>query len=155
MSLVKQIDTDTIAAMKAKDAERTGVLRMVKAAFKTKEIEKRAPLTDAEAQQVLTTMIKQRRESIEQFEKGGRPELAEKEAWEITVIEAYMPKAASEDEIRALVEEAIADLAVSGDDLGPKDMGTAMKAVQARIQQKGLRADGRLVSEMVKARLAK
>jgi uncharacterized protein YqeY len=155
VSLVKQIDTDTITAMKAKDAERTGVLRMVKAAFKTKEIEKREPLTDAEAQQVLTTMIKQRRESIEQFEKGGRSDLAEKEAWEITVIEAYMPKAASEDEIRRLVEEAIADLAVSGDDLGPKDMGTAMKAVQARIQQKGLRADGRLVSEMVKARLAK
>ena len=155
MSLVKQIDTDTIAAMKAKDVERTGVLRMVKAAFKTKEIEKRAPLTDAEAQQVLTTMIKQRRESIEQFQKGGRADLAEKEAWEITVIEAYMPKAASEDEIRHLVEEAIAELAVSGDDLGPKDMGTAMKAVQARIQQKGLRADGRLVSEMVKARLAK
>jgi uncharacterized protein YqeY len=155
VSLVKQIDTDTITAMKAKDVERTGVLRMVKAAFKSKEIEKRAPLTDAEAQQVLTTMIKQRRESIEQFQKGGRADLAEKEAWEITVIEAYMPKAASEDEIRHLVEEAIAELAVSGDDLGPKDMGTAMKAVQARIQQKGLRADGRLVSEMVKARLAK
>uniref|UniRef100_A0A7V4XV74 GatB/YqeY domain-containing protein n=1 Tax=Acidobacterium capsulatum TaxID=33075 RepID=A0A7V4XV74_9BACT len=155
MSLVKQIDTDTIAAMKAKDAERTGVLRMVKAAFKTREIEKREPLTDTEAQQVLTTMIKQRRESIDQFQKGGRADLAEKEAWEITVIEAYMPKAASEEEIRQLVEEAIAELAVSGEDLGPKDMGTAMKAVQARIQQKGLRADGRMVSEMVKARLAK
>jgi len=155
LSLVKQIDTDTIAAMKAKDAERTGVLRMVKAAFKTREIEKREPLTDTEAQQVLTTMIKQRRESIDQFQKGGRADLAEKEAWEITVIEAYMPKAASEEEIRQLVEEAIAELAVSGEDLGPKDMGTAMKAVQARIQQKGLRADGRMVSEMVKARLAK
>jgi len=141
--------------MKAKDAERTGVLRMVKAAFKTREIEKREPLTDTEAQQVLTTMIKQRRESIDQFQKGGRADLAEKEAWEITVIEAYMPKAASEEEIRQLVEEAIAELAVSGEDLGPKDMGTAMKAVQARIQQKGLRADGRMVSEMVKARLAK
>lgn len=155
MSLVKQIETDTITAMKAKDVERTGVLRMVKAAFKTREIEKREPLTDAEAQQVLTTMIKQRRESIEQFQKGGRADLAAKEAWEITVIEGYMPKAASEEEIRQLVEEAIAELAVSGDDLGPKDMGTAMKAVQARIQQKGLRADGRMVSEMVKARLAK
>jgi len=155
MSLVKQIDTDTIAAMKAKDAERTGVLRMVKAAFKSREIEKRAPLTDAEAQQVLTTMIKQRRESMEQFEKGGRADLAKKEAWEIAVIEGYMPKAASEEEIRRLVEETIAEMAVSGDDLGPKDMGMAMKAVQARIQQKGLRADGRLVSEMVKARLAK
>lgn len=155
MNLTKKIDHDTIAAMKARDAERTGVLRMVKAALKSKEIDKREALTDAEALQVLTTMIKQRRESIEQFTKGNRPDLAEKEAYEITVIEAYMPKAASEDEIRDLVEQTIADLAVSGDDLGPKDMGMAMKAVQAQIQHKGLRADGRLVSEIVKARLAK
>ncbi len=155
MSLAKKIDHDTIAAMKAHDAERTSVLRLVKAALKSKEIDKRAPLTDAEALQVLTTMIKQRRESIEQFTKGNRSDLAEKEAYEITVIESYMPKAASEDEIRDLVEQTIADLAMSGDDLGPKDMGMAMKAVQASIQQKGLRADGRLVSEIVKARLAK
>ena len=155
MNLAKKIDQDTIAAMKAKDAERTGVLRMVKAALKSKEIDKREALTDAEALQVMTTMIKQRRESIEQFTKGNRPDLAEKEAYEITVIEAYMPKAASEDEIRDLVEQTIADLAVSGDDLGPKDMGMAMKAVQAQIQHRGLRADGRLVSEIVKARLAK
>lgn len=155
MNLAKKIDHDTIAAMKARDAERTGVLRMVKAALKSKEIDKREALTDAEALQVLTTMIKQRRESIEQFTKGNRPDLAEKEAYEITVIEAYMPKAASEDEIRDLVEQTIADLAVSGDDLGPKDIGVAMKAVQAQIQHRGLRADGRLVSEIVKARLAK
>ncbi len=155
MSLAKKIDHDTIAAMKAHDAERTSVLRLVKAALKSKEIDKRAPLTDTEALQVLTTMIKQRRESIEQFTRGNRSDLAEKEAYEITVIESYMPKAASEDEIRDLVEQTIADLAMSGDDLGPKDMGMAMKAVQASIQQKGLRADGRLVSEIVKARLAK
>ena len=141
--------------MKAHDAARTGVLRMMKAAIKSREIEKRSPLTDAEVQQVLTTMIKQRRESIDQFTKGNRSDLAEKEAAEITVIDEYMPKAAGEDEIRDLVEQTIADLAVSGDDLGPKDMGMAMKAVQAQIQQKGLRADGRLVSEIVKARLAK
>ncbi|MGC8550787.1 MAG: GatB/YqeY domain-containing protein [Acidobacteriaceae bacterium] len=155
MNLSKKIDQDTVAAMKAKDADRTGVLRMMKSAIKSREIEKRSPLTDAEVQQVLTTMIKQRRESIDQFTKGNRPDLAEKEAAEITVIEEYMPKAACEDEIRDLVEQTIADLAVSGDDLGPKDMGMAMKAVQARIQQKGLRADGRLISEIVKARLAK
>lgn len=155
MSLAKKIDQDTIAAMKAKDAVLTGVLRMVKAAVKGKEIDKRAPLTDAEVQQVLTTMIKQRRESIEQFTKGNRADLADKEAHEITVIEGYMPQAASEDEIRDLVEQTIADLAVSGDDLGPKDIGMAMKAVQAQIQHMGLRADGRLVSEIVKARLAK
>jgi uncharacterized protein len=155
MTLAKQIDSDTVASMKAHDAERTSVLRMVKAALKSKEIDKRSPLTDAEAVQVLTTMIKQRRESIEQFTKGNRSDLADKEAYEITVIEAYMPKAAGEDELKHLVEETLADLATSGDDLGPKDMGMAMKAVQARIQQQGLRADGRLVSEIVKARLAK
>jgi uncharacterized protein YqeY len=155
MELVKRIEHDTIAAMKARDAERTSTLRMVKSALKNKEIDKREPLTDAEALQVLTTMIKQRRESIEQFTKGNRPELAAKEAEEIVVIEAYMPKAASEDDLKKLVEETIAELAVSGNDLGPKDMGMAMKAVQSAIQHAGLRADGRQVSELVKARLAK
>lgn len=155
MSLPQQIEKDIVAAMKARDSERTTALRMLKTALKNKEIDKREPLTDAEAIQVLTTLIKQRRESIEQFTKGNRPELAAKEAAEIEMIEAYMPKAAGEDEIRKIVEETIAELAVSGDDLGPKDMGMAMKAVQARIQAKGLRADGRQVSELVKARLAK
>jgi len=141
--------------MKARDAERTSTLRMVKTALKNKEIDKRAPLTDAEAVQILTTLIKQRRESIEQFTKGNRPELAAKEAAEIVLIEGYMPKAASEEELRKLVEETLAELACSGDDLGPKDMGMAMKAVQTRIQSAGLRADGRQVSEIVKAKLAK
>ena len=154
MSLVKKVDHDMVAAMKARDPERTSVLRMVKTAFKNKEIEKREPLTDAEAVQVLTTMIKQRRESIEQFTKGNRPLLAEKEAAEITVIEEYMPKAASEDDLKKLVDEAISELAASGASLGPKDMGTAMKAIQARVQASGLRADGRVLSELVKARLA-
>ena len=155
MSLPQQIEKDIIAAMKARDSERTTALRMLKTALKNKEIEKREPITDAEAIQILTTLIKQRRESIEQFTKGNRPELAAKEASEIELIETYMPKAAGEDEIRKIVEETIAELAVSGDDLGPKDMGMAMKAVQARIQAKGLRADGRQVSELVKARLTK
>jgi uncharacterized protein len=155
MSLPQQIEKDIIAAMKARDSERTTALRMLKTALKNKEIEKREPLTDAEAIQILTTLIKQRRESIEQFTKGNRPELAAKEASEIELIETYMPKAAGEEEIRKIVEETIAELAVSGDDLGPKDMGMAMKAVQARIQAKGLRADGRQVSDLVKARLTK
>ena len=155
MSLPQQIEKDIITAMKARDGERTTALRMLKSALKNKEIEKREPLTDAEAIQVLTTLIKQRRESIEQFTKGNRPELAAKEAAEIELIEGYMPKAAGEDQIRKIVEETIAELAVSGDDLGPKDMGMAMKAVQARIQAKGLRADGRLVSDLVKGRLTK
>jgi hypothetical protein len=102
----------------------------------------------------LTTLIKQRRDSIEQFTKGNRPELAEKEAAEIVVIEEYMPKAAGDDELRQLVTTTLADLRSQGTQLGPKDMGTVMKAVQARIQATGLRADGRVVSDLVKAALA-
>src|SRR5215470_12727140 len=135
--------------MKARETERLSTLRMVKTAFKNKEIEKREPLTDAEAQQILTTLIKQRRESVEQFTKGNRPELAAKEQAEIVLIEGYMPKAAGEEEIKKLVEEALA-----GQNLGPKDMGAAMRLVQARIQTSGLRADGRQVSEIVKSKLA-
>jgi uncharacterized protein YqeY len=147
---VQQVEKDIVSAMKAREAERLSTLRMVKTAFKNKEIEKREPLTEAEAQQILTTLIKQRRESVEQFTKGNRPELAEKEQAEIVLIEGYMPKAAGEEEIRKLVEEALA-----GQTFGPKDMGAAMKAVQAKIQASGLRADGRQVSEIVKAHLAK
>jgi hypothetical protein len=153
--IAQQIEKDIVAAMKARDAERTTTLRMVKTAIKNKEIDKRAPLSESEAVQVLTTLIKQRRESVEQFTKGNRPELAAKESAEIALIETYMPKAASEDEIRKLVAATLAELAASGDDLGPKDMGMAMKAVQARIQAQGLRADGRQVSEIVKTQLAR
>ena len=149
MDLVHQIDHDMIAAMKARDTERTSTLRMVKAALKNREIEKRAALTDAEAQQVFATMIKQRRESIEQFQKGNRPELAAKEAREIVIIEGYLPKTASEEDLKKIVEEALA-----GTNFGPRDMGLAMKAVQAKVQAAGLRADGRQLSELVKARLA-
>jgi uncharacterized protein len=148
MELVKKIDHDMIAAMKAHDAERTSTLRMAKAALKNKAIEKRGDLTDAEAQQVFNTMIKQRKESIEQFTKGNRPELAAKEAREIVLLESYLPKTASEDDLKKIVEELLA-----GGSYGPKDMGSAMKAVQAHIQQQGLRADGRQLSELVKARL--
>jgi uncharacterized protein len=154
-SLTTRIDQDIIAAMKARDAERTTALRMVKTALKNKEIEKRQPLTESEAQQVLTTLIKQRRESVEQFTKGNRPELAAKEASEIVLIETYMPKAAGEGEIRQHVQQTITELLASGAALGPKDMGTVMKAVQSRIQAAGIRADGRTVSEIVKGELAK
>lgn len=154
-STAARIDQDIIAAMKARDSERTTALRMVKTALKNKEIEKRQPLTESEAQQVLTTLIKQRRESVEQFTKGNRPELAAKESAEIALIEAYMPKAAGEDEIRQQVLQTVAELSASGAALGPKDMGTVMKAVQSRIQAAGIRADGRLVSEIVKGVLAK
>ena len=149
MELVKQIDHDMIAAMKAHDAERTSTLRMVKAALKNREIEKRGPLTDPEAQQVFSTMIKQRKDSIEAFQKGNRHELAEKEAREIAVIESYLPKTLTEQEVKALVDEVLA-----ASSFGPRDMGPAMKAVQARIAQTGARADGKQVSELVKAKLA-
>ena len=154
-SLTARIDHDIIAAMKARDGERTTALRMVKTALRNKEIEKRQPLTESEAQQILTTLIKQRRDSAEQFTKGNRPELAAKENAEIVLIEGYMPKAASEEEIRHHVQQAIAELAASGTKPGPKDMGGVMKAVQSRIQSSGIRADGRAVSEIVKAELAK
>lgn len=148
MELAKRVDQEMVAAMKAHDVERTSTLRMMKAALKNRQIEKRSDLTDAEGQQVLTTMIKQRKDSIEQFQKGNRPELAAKEAREIVLLESYLPKTAGEDELKAVVEEVLA-----GGSFGPKDMGTVMKAAQARIQQQGWRADGRQLSEIVKSRL--
>ena len=154
MSLVEKIHEDMVMAMKQRAAERVSTLRMVKSALKNKEIDQRAPVTDAQALQVLTTLIKQRRDSIEQFTKGNRPDLAEKEAAEIVVIEEYMPKSAGDEKLRGLVSETLAELRAQGAQPGPKDMGTVMKAVQAKIQASGLRADGRVVSEMVKAALA-
>jgi uncharacterized protein YqeY len=154
MSLVEKIHQDMVGAMKQRSVDRLSTLRMVKAALKNKEIEQRTPVTDAQAVQVLTTLIKQRKDSIEQFTKGNRPELAEKEAAEIVVIEEYMPKAAGEDDLRQLVTGTVAELRAQGAQLGSKDMGTVMKAVQAKIQAGGLRADGRVVSEMVKLALA-
>ena len=151
MSLAEKIHQDMISAMKQRAVDRLSTLRMVVSALKNKEIEQRSPVTDAQAGQVLTTLIKQRKDSIEQFTKGKRPELAEKEAAEIIVIEEYMPKAAGEDELRQLVAGAIAELKAQG---GQLNMGAAMKAVQAAIQAKGLRADGRVVSDLVKAALA-
>jgi len=141
--------------MKARDEHRLTTLRMVKSALKNKEIDKREALTDAEEAQILTTLIKQRKDSAEQFTKGDRPELAEKERIEITMIEGYLPKAASEDEIRAVVAGAIAHLSQEGQKPGPKDMGTAMRVVQQRLLASGVRADGKLVSEIVKTELAK
>jgi uncharacterized protein YqeY len=155
MTLQQRIEQDTVAAMKERAQARLDVLRMVKAAIKNKEIEKRAPLTDAEILQTLTTLVKQRRDSIEAFTKGNRPELAEKEAAEITVIEGYMPRQADESKIRALVEATIAEMSSAGKRPTPKEMGLVIKDVQSKIAATGLRADGKLVSEIVKAELAK
>ena len=152
-----RIGTDIITAMKAREADKLTTLRMVKSALRSREIDKRAPLTDAEEQSILTTLLKQRRESVEQFTKGNRPELAAKEQVEIGLIDAYMPQAAGEDEIRVIVEGAIAHVTkdAGGQRPGPKEMGTVMKVAQQRLLAGGIRADGKLVSEMVKAELAK
>jgi hypothetical protein len=144
-----------ITAMKAHDAVRTTTLRLIKNALKNKAIEKREALTPAESEQALATMIKQRRDSIEQFTKGNRPELAAAEAAEIVVIEEFLPKALDEAGLSALVAEAIAEVAAAtGKAPTPKEMGTVIKAVQAKLQAAGLRAEGRVVSELVKKQLA-
>jgi uncharacterized protein YqeY len=149
------VSQQIVIAMKARDGERTTTLRLIKNALKNKAIEKRAALTQAESEQALATMIKQRRDSIEQFAKGNRPELAAKEAGEIVVIEEFLPKALDEAGLAALVAEAIDSVAAStGQKPGPKEMGTVMKAVQAKLQTAGVRAEGRTVSELVKKALA-
>ena len=157
MAIGEKLQADIVAAMKAKEEDRLTTLRMVKSALKNKEIDKRAPLEETEEQAVLTTMIKQRRESIEQFTKGNRPELAAKEQAEIALIEVYMPQAASEDEVRTIILGAIEHLAkdAGGARPGPKDIGPAMRVVKQRILASGIRAEGSIVSEMLKAELAK
>jgi uncharacterized protein YqeY len=148
------ITQQIITAMKAHDAVRTGTLRLIKNALKNKAIEKRAPLTPAESEQALATMIKQRRDSIEQFTKGNRPELAAIEAAEIVVIEEFLPKALDEAGLRALVTEAIAEVAAAtGKAPTSKEMGLVIKSVQAKLQAASLRAEGRVVSELVKKEL--
>ena len=147
MSLSKQIVTDLTAAMKAQDAARTSTLRMVKAAMMNRQIEKGAELDDEDMQKLLRSLVKQRRDSIEQYEKAGRQELVDKETAEIAVIETYLPAAASRGEIEQAVAAAIAETGASS----MKDMGKVMKAVQPALA--GKNADGRLVSEVVKAKL--
>ena len=154
-ALESKITQQVILAMKAHDAVRTTTLRLIKNALKNKAIEKRELLTPAEEQQALATMIKQRRDSIEQFTKGNRPELAAAEAAEIAVIEEFLPKALDELALQALVAEAVAEVAASsGQKPTPKDMGTVVKVVQAKLQAASLRAEGRTVSELVKKVLA-
>jgi uncharacterized protein YqeY len=154
-ALAAVISQQTVTAMKARDAERTGTLRLIKTALMNKALEKNAALTPADEQQTLTTMIKQRRDSIEQFTKGNRPELAAKEAAEIVVIEEFLPKALDEAGLRAMVAEVVAEHAnATGRAATTKDMGPVIKTVQARLQQAAVRAEGRIVSEMVKQALA-
>ncbi|HYE65945.1 MAG TPA: GatB/YqeY domain-containing protein [Pyrinomonadaceae bacterium] len=149
MSLKQRIISDLTAAMKAQDAARTSTLRMVKASLMNREIEKGGELTDDELTKVLHSLVKQRRDSIEQYEKGGRQELADKERAEIEVIEAYLPQAASREEIEQAVKLAIAETGASS----MREMGAVMKAAQAHLA--GRSADNRTLSEVVKSRLNK
>jgi hypothetical protein len=154
-ALEAQVNQQIVLAMKAHDAVRTTTLRLIKNALKNIFIAKRVALTAAEEQQALATMIKQRRDSIDQFTKGNRPELAAAEAAEIVVIEEFLPKALDEGALAALVAEAIAEVAAAaGKAPSPKEMGAVMKAVQAKLQAASLRAEGRTVSELVKKALA-
>jgi len=147
MLLRDQVNSDISSAMKAKDASRLSALRMLKAAIMNKGVEKGRDLDDAEVLQVVSTLVKQRRDSIEQFSKAGRTDLVDKETAEITVLEHYLPPAASADEIDAAITEAIAETGASG----AKDIGKVMKAVMPRLA--GKNADGRAVNEAVRRRL--
>jgi uncharacterized protein YqeY len=147
MTLTKQIVADLTTAMKAQDSTRTSTLRMVKAAMMNRQIEKGSELDDDDMQKLLRSLVKQRRDSIEQYEKAGRQELVDKEKAEIEVIETYLPQAASPEEIEQAVVAAIAETGASS----MKDMGKVMKAAQAALA--GKNADGKLVSEVVKAKL--
>ena len=147
MSLKQRLLTDLTASMKAQDALRTSTLRMAKAALQNREIEKGGELDEEEMAKLLRSLVKQRRDSVEQYEKGGRQDLADKEKAEIKIIENYLPQAATQAEIEAAVSAAITETGASS----IKDMGKVMKAVQAALA--GKNADGRTVSEIVKAKL--
>jgi hypothetical protein len=147
MSLKERIVSDLTASMKAKDAARTSTLRMVKASVMNREIEKGGELTDDEMTKALQSLVKQRRDSVEQYEKAGRQELADKERAEIEIIETYLPQAASAEEIEQAVNAAISETGATS----MREMGVVMKTVQARLA--GRSADGRVVSEVVKAKL--
>ena len=149
MPLVDQIQKDIVAAMKSRDEARLSTLRMVKTALMNKKIEKMAELDEKESQQVLATLIKQHKDSVEQFTKGGRQEMADKEAAEIIVIEGYLPKAASEADIAAGVKATIAEMGSPT----MKDMGTVMKNAMAKFNAAGMRVDGKVVSDLVKKEL--
>jgi len=149
MTLVDRIQQDIVAAMKAKDEPRLSALRMVKSALQNRKVEKMAPLDEKESQAVLATLIKQRKEAVEQFTKGGRQEMADKEAAEMSLIESYLPQAATESEIVAGVRAVIAEMNTPT----MKDMGSVMKNAMARFQGADMRVDGKMVSEIVKREL--
>jgi len=147
MPLSDKVNTDITAAMKAKDAARLSALRMLKAAITTKGVEKGRDLEDAEVLQVVSSLVKQRRDSVDQFSKAGRTDLVDKETAEIVILEEYLPPAASPEEIDAAVASAIAETGASS----PKDMGKVMKAVMPKLA--GKNANGRAINEAVRRKL--
>jgi len=147
MPIVDQVEKDLVAAMKGQETLRLSVLRMMKAALVNKKVELGKPLEDAEAMAVLRTLVKQRRESVEAFRKGGRNDLADKEEAEIKIVETYLPAAASEAEIDAAVAAAITETGATG----PKDLGKVMKAAMAKLA--GMNVHGKRVNERVRAKL--
>ena len=147
MTLMELISRDMTAAMRARDAQRLGPLRMAKAALMNREIEKGRALDEAEEQQVLISLIKQRRDSIEQFQKGGRQELADKEAAEITTLEVYLPPPVDPADIERAVSEAIAEAGATS----ARDLGKVMKAVMPKLA--GRAVDGRTINELVRRKL--
>ena len=147
MSLRDRLTEDLKLAMKARDQLRMDVIRMIKAAVLNKEVELKKDLDDAEMSRIMTTMIKQRKESVEQFEKGQRAELAAKERQEISIIETYLPKALSAEEIAQAVDAVIRETGTTS----AKDMGLVMKAVMARLA--GQSVDGKSVSDLVRSKL--
>jgi uncharacterized protein len=149
MALIERIQKDLTEAMMSKDELRLSVLRMVKSALKYKEIEKVRPLEDAESLQVLQTLVKQRRESVDQFARGGRQDLADKETKEIAILENYLPAAPSDADLSAAIEAAIAETGANS----PKAMGAVIKAAKARLEGKAV--DGKVLSDRVKERLSK
>ena len=150
MAILEQITQDLTAAMKAKDVLRTSALRMAKSALKNREIDKKAPLDEADAARVLQALVKQREDSAQQFRQAGRGELAEKEEAEIAVLRAYLPAEASDSDIAAAVESAVAETGAAS----MKDMGKLMKAALAALQAAGKPADGKRVNDAVKKRLS-
>ena len=147
MNLLERINEDLKEAMKSRDADRLSTLRMVKTALKNKEIDKMAPLDDAEAMKILQTLVKQRRDSAEQYLQVGRTDLADKELAEIGLIEAYLPAAVDEATIARLVDEAIAEIGATS----PKEMGAVMKAVMAKLA--GQPVDGKVINQLVRTKL--
>jgi uncharacterized protein len=149
MALIERIQKDLTEAMMSKDELRLSVLRMVKSALKYKEVEKVRPLEDAESLQVLQTLVKQRRESVEQFARGGRQDLADKETKEIAILENYLPAAPSDSDLSAAIEAAISETGANS----PKAMGAVIKAAKARLEGKAV--DGKVLSDRVRERLSK